>query len=377
MLRSYLLAVPLAAVSVAICASVGCGGTDVAGTGGGTSSSSSGPADMPIHPPPPNMSAPPPDGPSDTVFAVRKLYLGDTDRTGAPDKVNGWKHFGYDLDGKVSTATSTDLCKPRNNAPAKNVYPDGDHGIDNSFGKNILPIILGLSATAGTSINDSINKGSFTIMLSMGKLGTAADYNNIVTKLYGGATLTDGMMPPMAIMPKWDGSDKWPVFPELLDNPADITTAKVQFKESYLVKNTWVSGTKGTINLTLSVQGYNLSLTIASALISMDLSADHKSATNGTIAGVLATDTLTSELKKVAGGFDPTLCMGPTIDSIIAQIEQASDIMQDGSAGDPSKVCDGISIGLGFDAQTVQLGPIAPPSMGSGDPCAPKDGGAG
>jgi len=371
MLRSYLLAAGLSAVSIGMAASAGCGGTDVAGPGGAGGADAGPPA---VHALPPDAPPPKaPDGATDVTFAIRKLYLGDTKRDGTPDKVNGWKEYGFDLDGKISTAVSTDLCKPRNNAPVKNVYPDGLNGIDNSFGRNILPIILGLSATAATSINDSITKGSFTIMLSMGKLGAGKEYNPILTKLYGGATLLDAMMMPVA--PKWDGSDTWPVVPELLNNPMDISSAKVQFDKSYLVDNTWVSGSKGTINLNLSVQGFTLSLTVAAALISVDLSADHKTGTKGTIAGVLATDTLTSELKKVAGGFDPTLCMGPTIDSIIAQIEQASDIMRDGTAGDPTKTCDGISIGLGFDVAAVQLGKIAPAAMGGGDPCAAKDGG--
>src|SRR5262249_17857884 len=160
---------------------------------------------------------------------------------------------------QITTATSKNTCKPPNNAP---VTPDGNDGIDNSFGKNILPLILGVAQDAPTQLNAGIEKGSFTIMLAMDKLGKGTDYNPILTKLYGGATLTmagDGGMVPAT--PKWDGSDLWPVIPELLNNPADISSAKVQFKESYLVKNVWVSGSKGTINLNLQVQGYSLSLT--------------------------------------------------------------------------------------------------------------------
>lgn len=375
MLRSYLLVAGLAATSIAISAAAGCGGTDVQGSGGSSSASGTGGgANVPHAAPPPPGPSMPPDGASSVTFAVKKLYLGDYDRDGKTDKANGWKQYGFDLDGKISTATSKDLCKPRNNAPASSVYPDGKDGIDNSFGKNILPIILGLSANASSSINDSITKGSFTIMLDMQKLGAGKDYNPLTTKLYGGGKLVDANM--MEVAPKWDGNDAWPVLPELLNNPADITSSKVVFDKSYLVSNTWVSGGKGTISLNLSVSGYSLSLTIASALVAMDLAGDHKTATNGTIAGVIATDSLTSELKKVAGGFDKSLCMGTTIDSIISQIEAASDIMKDGSSGDPNTPCDGISIGLGFDASVVKLGAIAPAAGPSPDPCAASDAGA-
>ena len=55
-----------------------------------------------------------------------------------------------------------------------------------------------------------------------------------------------------------------------------------------------------------------------------------------------------------------------------AQIAQASDILTDGTQ-DPTKPCDGISIGLGFDGALVQLGtPVAPPPPPT-NPCG--DGG--
>jgi hypothetical protein len=41
-------------------------------------------------------------------------------------------------------------------------------------------------------------------------------------------------------------------------------------------------------------------------------------------------------------------------------IGQASDILQDGTQ-DPTKTCDGITIGLGFEADAVLLGPAVPP----------------
>ena len=44
--------------------------------------------------------------------------------------------------------------------------------------------------------------------------------------------------------------------------------------------------------------------------------------------------------------------------------------------GDPAVECDGISIGLGFDAAKVQLGVIAPKAEPAEDPCA-GTGGAG
>jgi hypothetical protein len=371
---SSLLLAGLAAGSLAVSFMVACGGTETSPSGSTTTGAGGGgPAPELATPPQAGEGAPAPDGTGSTVVAIKKLYLGDTNRDGTANKVNGWKQYGYDLDGKASTATSTDLCKPRNNTAPKSLYPDGNKGIDNSFGKNILTIITSLAADASTKVNESIGEGKFTIMLSMDKLGAGKDYSKLNTKLYGGSALGS--------VPKFDGTDKWPVIPELLATDGDITSAKVQFPQAYLVNNTWVSqpkdadGTfKGEVALSLSVSGFTLALTISSAVLTMDLSADHKSASNGIIAGVLPTDVLTKELRKVAGSFDAALCKGNTVDSLIAQIEQASDIMADGSQ-DPSKECDGISIGLGFDGAVVQLGDIGPKATPGVNPCDTGAGG--
>jgi hypothetical protein len=358
---SSLLLACLAVGSLAFSSMVACSDTDP--TGGTTSSGSGGSEVVDLaHPPKAVEGAPAAAGTGTTVIAIKKLYLGDTNRDGTANKVNGWKQYGYDLDGKASTATSTDLCKPRNNTAPKSLYPDGNKGIDNSFGKNILTIITSLAADASTKVNEGIGEGKFTIMLSMEKLGDGKDYSGLLTKLYGGSELGSA--------PKFDGSDMWPVVPELLDKDTDIATAKVQFPSAYLANNTWVSGDqKGEVALNLSVSGVTLQLTISSAILSMDLGADHKSATNGTIAGVLPTDQLTSELRKVAGSIDASLCTGNTVDSLIAQIEQASDIMKDGTQNKDQE-CDGISIGLGFDGAVVQLGAIGPKAGPKDDPCA-------
>jgi hypothetical protein len=147
------------------------------------------------------------------------------------------------------------------------------------------------------------------------------------------------------------------------------------FDKSYVVGDTWVSGSKGEVTLDLAVSGYSLSLTISSAIISMDLDEEHKGAVNGTIAGVLETEALITEIQEVAGGLLPSLCEGPTIEGILNQIRQASDIMKDGTQ-DASQTCNGVSVGIGFTARQVKLGDIAPASEPQPDPCdMPPSGG--
>ena len=299
------------------------------------------------------------DGPGQ-VFAVQKLFLGDTDRSGSP-KPTAWESYGYNLDGKISTATSTDVCKPRAGAQPKSVKTDGKGGLDNAFGKLLMPIIGSLSADASTKVNENIASGAFTILMKIDTLGEKSDYIDLPTALYVGTQLGGPA--------KFDGTDEWPIVPELLTDPSDIATAKLKFPNSYLSSNTWVSGSKGNLDLQLSVAGFSLTLGISNAVVTMDIAPDRKSASNGIIAGVLPVEPLINELKKVAGGFSPELCTGSTFESIAESIRQAADILEDGSQN-PSKECNAISIGLGFEAGIAKLGKIGDEAGPKNDPCA-------
>lgn len=300
---------------------------------------------------------------SGVILAATKIYYGNTDFNDAADSVNGWKQFGFNLDGKVSTASSVDLCQPVNNAPPKNVYPDGNGGIDNSFGKNILPIFLGIASDFSTKANQAITDGKYTLIFDLEGLGAGANQASLASKMYTGTTLG---MPP-----KFDGSDCWPVTPAGLANPADIASATSFFPMGSVAANHWDSGpTSATVPLTIDVGGFEIHLNLHFARVSMDLDANHLGSQVGQLGGVIATAELVAEMKKVAGSFDPSLCSGATIDSIVSQLQQASDILQDGTQ-DPAKSCDGISIGLGFKTKAISLGGVGPATPAQPDPCGP------
>lgn len=300
---------------------------------------------------------------SGAVLAVKKFYYGDTNFDDTPNKATGWKQYGFNLDGKVSTAASVDLCKPQANAPPNQAYPDGNSGIDNSFGRNILPIFLSLTSDFSVKANQSIDAGDYTLMFDLEGLGAMADQAPLVGKVYSGT--------PLGAAPKFDGSDLWPVAPEGLTNPADIASAKPVFPMSALVANHWDSGPTGaTVRLHINVAGSPMQLDILGAHVAMDLDPDHQGAQMGQIGGVIATSQLIAEMKRVAGSIDSSLCSGPTVESIAAQLAQASDILADGTQ-DPTKTCDGISIGLGFKARAVSLGGIGPAAPPQPDPCGP------
>jgi hypothetical protein len=97
--------------------------------------------------------APPEGGPVPTCTdspppstAVRSVSLALTGVDFGDSTPTAWKTIGFDLDGKCTTSSSTDVCTLVAGAP-KSVQVDGAGGIDNSWGANICPIF---DATAGT-----------------------------------------------------------------------------------------------------------------------------------------------------------------------------------------------------------------------------------
>ncbi|HVY49815.1 MAG TPA: hypothetical protein VHB21_28165 [Minicystis sp.] len=281
-----------------------------------------------------------------TTLALTKIDFGEGNS-------GEWKKIGFNIDGLNSTATSTDVCMPSSGGSADMAYPDGDNGIDNSFGKNLLPIIISAYPTWPTDVNTNIQKGAFNAMFKMYCLPPKGDVPVMTTKLFGGTDL--------GMTPKFDGTDVWPVAPELLADPMDPESSTIVFDMSSVKGQLFDTGKDQMFILTLPMasqqRSTTIKLTLHAAQVKMTLSADRKSATGGVIGGVLDTEEFLTEVKKIGWTFG--LCGSALYDSIVNQVRQSSDIMNDGTQ-DSSKTCNGISIGLGFEMKEVQLGDVGP-----------------
>lgn len=322
---------------------------------------------VPEKPAPPVHALPPAPGPEKApthdqraVFAIRALHLGDADRDGSPNAAHGWKQYGYDLDGKISTKDATDLCQPRNGEAPKNVYPDGEDGIDNSFGRKLLGLIKAAWSDVALKANEGIAAGRSTVLLEITGLGPDEDYNPLAARAYEGAPLGGPAL--------FDGSDVWPVRPESLADPGDIQSSVAHDWGSYVVGDTWVAHLNGTLTLTLVPTGAKdeevaLRLPIHDPWIAMDLDGSRQSATNGTLAGVIAVEDIRRVAAEIYAHFDGS-CPPENVAELLAQVDEAADILLDGSQ-DPGKACDGVSIGVGFEAARVLLGPVGEPVSAS------------
>jgi len=347
---------------------VACGGSDDDGGGGGGSSGGSSQCPDCITPPSAPSDGVPGDG-AGTVLAASTWYFGNTTRDGSPNP-DAWKKFGYDLDGVKSSRTSTGHCQLAEGA-SDAVKTDGDGGIDNSFGPNLLPLLEGLDSEFAASINDNVAAGGFAMILEIEKLGAGSSYVDLPAALYFGADLGGP--------PSWDGSDEWPLYCDLMTDCKESGTmqredgneSQVQFPNSHVANGTWVSGPPTTVTLVLSVGGVTFSLDVKQGIITAELGSGDPptSATNGTIAGILETEALVAQISQAAGFINTSLCEGSALDELKNSIRQASDIMSDGSQ-DPNSTCNGISVAMGIDMQAVQLGSVVDKDTDVEDPCA-------
>lgn len=78
---------------------------------------------------------------------------------------NAWRSLGFDRDGLCTTKTSADVCMRQAGAASSN-QEDGDNGIDNSWGKNILPLFQTVGPIQGTGYLTTDATGAGTLRLT-------------------------------------------------------------------------------------------------------------------------------------------------------------------------------------------------------------------
>ena len=334
-----------------------CGGSEKTGTPGpAPTTSTTGRIGVP----------PGPEGAATTAtdlrtYALTSFTLGELDRAGNVD-VNAWKKLGYDIDG-LATNAETDLaktCQRAANARGETLL-DGDDGIDNSFGHNIVALLNTVNGSPSKNLTTAAIDGRFTHLVQVkGFTDDAAQTN---TGLTGGVLFTTpfgGV--DSGIRPTFTTADDFPYLAE----------PQIQLPNAYVVQGQLVNGAgSGEFPLLLSLAGSTVRLTVHHGTITFQHQPGDGVLTRGTLSGVVETKALVDSMDALAARFTPPICPGTTLEIIKTAIAQASDILQNGTQ-DPTKPCDGISIGLGFEAKRVGNPTTAggPPSAESqSNPC--------
>jgi hypothetical protein len=319
---------------------------------------------------PPGAAGGPTPSTEERVFAVDSIMLGEADRSGNHDK-DAWRAYGFNLDGRITNVTgpsSPDLgtvCKAAAGANPT-VQQDGDQGIDNAFGKEVLPLLSVVLPAPSKTVTDSIHAGTFTVLLKI--VGLTDDPLQTNSGL-GGTILVGGAY---GSPPAFDQATDWPTVPGSADPMAS----------AYINQGVFVSGqaagpSDATVHLELHVGGETLSLVVQHAIISFKHDPTSQSLLEGTIAGVLDTEQFVGGVVGAAGAIAQTFCSPEAKQALASAVRQASDILSNGTE-DPNATCNAISVGIGFTAKRVaEPTKEGAPAADAGDPCTtPRDAGA-
>lgn len=338
--------------------SVACGGSDdnvskTVADAGGTSSTTPG------QPPDPPSGAAATTSTDARTFAVTSFTLGDLDRSGNVNP-DAWKSLGYDID-RQATNTDGDLAKMCQRTGSLAVVQDGENGIDNSFGHNIVTLINNVSGSASKNLTQAAIDGRFTLLVQVkGLTDDAAQTNTGLNGTVFFATPFGGD-PDSGIRPTFTPADDWPY----------RNDTQVDLPNAYVVKSEFVNGAgTGEFPLALALAGTTVLLTVHHGTISFTHDPANQALVKGTIAGVVDTQKLVDSMDALASRFTPPICPGTALSIIKAAIASSSDILSDGTQ-DPAKPCDGISIGIGFEAKRVgnPTKPVPPSAESQSNAC--------
>ncbi|MGE0327444.1 MAG: hypothetical protein AB7S68_34350 [Polyangiaceae bacterium] len=309
------------------------GGAGVSGAGGGSAAGSGGGGSGGIEP-----------GSGVSVegegYIVRRFLIGDEDRDGTRN-YSAWQQYGTDIDGLSSTETSQAHCKLQPGAKPE-VKTDAPDGVDNNFGKVILPILLAVTPTPSDAMAMRVAQGrSLTLIV-----GPDLRAPNLLGSMGRATSPTSS----------YDLSKPWLAFsPDTMDNTSRCGLSG-QGSETQLRLNGF-----GTWDLRVPVEGRDLVVPIHRTQVLAELEPGSALPQNSIIVGVIRTEELVDAVRRVAGFVDEALCGGSTIESIVSQIRAASDLSYSAGPGDPSVECDAISFGMGVELDPVVVQGRVPP----------------
>jgi hypothetical protein len=163
-------------------------------------------------------------GAVELTYVMRTVDLGDVPGT---DGEPGYRHLGYDLDGRCTSAGDPPTC---NNPMRPSPTQDGIQGVDDSLGEMIANVVVKFGQVIITSalVNDQVNHGILpptSILRIHGYDGFQNDDHVDVDWLFpvlrsaSDAGDDGGSDAPTGTPPAWDGTDMWPVQPSIFIQP--------------------------------------------------------------------------------------------------------------------------------------------------------------
>lgn len=305
------------------------------------------------------------------VFALNGISLQQFD--GRAERI------GVNLDGFVTNSTSAPHeCVAEGGVPVL----DGDRGIDNSFGRNVLPALTAAAPCLEDDIAISHALGQGTILVRIRDWNGRRDDAQVDIGLFvtvdgtsldeseevrwgglNGTTLLRASNFASAPPPAWDGGDRFFVDPVGLADEGNLERPRIGQNDAYIASGRLVlENTAATIfpvvtrtgSFPIGVDGFFMA----------DISEDQQSLTKGFLSGRFAAERIVGSLQSL--GF----CSQENVDVLGSILTRSLDLRADPDIQEPDNACSAMSLGLSFRGTRVSsnLG-IAPRSLPISNPC--------
>jgi hypothetical protein len=310
-------------------------------------------------------------------FAIRDLLIDQRD--------DRWRTIGYDLDGICSQEPDVRVeCRaPSMSAPPA---PDGERGLDNALGKELLPIVLvalpgiseeirgfqdfgiGVTLVEITGWNGMSDDARVEATMSQSIFGTTREPPPVeswsITDLE--LTINGETYPPAG----WEGEDIWFARDDnFLDGNPD--RPRVRDDNAYVANDTLVMTLPDRFPITFGGDQRAASFFLTDVVATVKISPDRMSVEETVIAGRFATLDFLSAMGPAG------ICPGSEdYMSVERLLDLAADIRAMPGSGGPGATCDAVSVGLLFESgMRAHFGGIAQ-EVGVPNPCLdPPDAG--
>ena len=320
----------------------------------------------------PASSTSSPDDAVEVTFALRGFSL---DQAG-----DRWERFGLDLDGfQTEDVAESAECVAENG----NSIVDGNKGIDNSFGRSVLPtldlalgclednIALHQGQGEGTILvrvrnwNGEPDDASVDVAVFAAVDGTSLD--DVSDVEWGGSSDTvlfraGGQL--LAPDPIWDGNDYFFVDPEGLLVEGDLDRPTIGQGDAYIADDRIVVSLNNNAAFLFPTGLGSFSFALRGFLLA-DISEDRETLTKGLLAGRTAAE-------RLLGTLEPLGLCDDSVRGVVANlITDNLDLRADPEIGTSSDVCSAMGVAFSFRGTRANIADqVAPASLPVPQPCA-------
>ncbi|MDH3200514.1 MAG: hypothetical protein OEM15_06440 [Myxococcales bacterium] len=338
-------------------------------------------------PPRPPAATSSPDDAETLVFALKDVYIEQSAENAA--------RIGIDLDSVVTTGQDDASCQPRNvdGEVVGKAVVDGNKGIDNSLGTNLLPTVGAvlpclqdnLALTQGRGIgtivlwvrgwNGQPDDASVSAMLTTAVDGTTEDPSEVGYGRNSDVDLvyTRGAQTENAPDPGWDAEDWWYLDPEDFDEDEtgepSIELPNVAQTDAYVAFGRLVlplppdSGFKLIAGDGSLPSDGSMNVVVNGGFMMGDLTEDLKGLEHGLFTGRFTIE----KLGEATPNIGVCAINATVIESLFGQY---ADIQSSPEMDGTGAECDAFSLGVTFSGVAGRIAGLAPASRPTLEPCA-------